>query len=183
MGEVMTLSIIENGRGEANIIVIEDNELKLRFYPEENGDYYMLMIGTRPLNKEQDDYLDMDISKNDGDIYNIFSNMYDSIIEQNEEYPSSNELVDEDKNVVWVSDDGPKEKEDNLTIIKNEDTIKLRFVRNNSYDGIYEKRKMNKCINIRFCTHGTRYTGGYHIYVVEAYQQFMQLEGEKVFKK
>ena len=183
MGEVMRLSIIENGRGETNIIVIEDNELKLKFYPEENGDYYMLMIGTRPLKKDENDFLEMNISKNDGDIYNIFSNMYDSIIEQNEEYPSPNELVDKDKNVVWVSDNGPKEKEDNLTIIKKDNIIKLKFVRNNSYEGRYETRKMNKCINIRFSTNGTRYTGGYHIYVAEAHQQFMQLEDNKVYRK
>ena len=106
-----------------------------------NLDLYMTLGTDKNLPYKENITIDFDITKEDYDIYEIFDTLYNDIINGNvfdEKRLNRNikdnyvyrDLVDKDNNITWISDDGPREVEDKLTISKLKDTYRLTFIRN-----------------------------------------------------
>lgn len=106
-----------------------------------NLDLYMTLGTDKNLPYNENVTIDFDITKEDYEIYELFDTLYNDIINGNiydEERLNRNikdnyvyrDLVDKDNNITWISDDGPREVEDKLTISKLKDTYRLTFIRN-----------------------------------------------------
>ena len=131
--------------------------------------------------------IDFDINIEDGEIYNLFDNLYNDIITGNIFGNSGSidnsllfnykRLVDENKNINWVSDDGLFDEEDMMTISKGDDSYKLTFIRT-------EKRrtygfKDPYSINIRLSNSGSRYEP-FNIIFMRMYQSLHKLDKVKI---
>ena len=134
-------------------VVADTAELKLNF--SGNGDLYLSMFNHEKLSRDYTCYRTIYIKEQDGEIYNIFDKFYNDIILKKDD--KFKDLVDNDWNIKFVSDDGIKELEDYVIITKFPDLIMVSFVRNNDYEKRYEsKRKSSRNIVIRVCTSGSR---------------------------
>ena len=122
-----------------------EGDQHLRIYFAGNLDLY-LVLGHRHIIQNEDTELSMDITKADYSLFQAFDTLYKEITSgyiytDEETYPFPNHsykgtdtykrLVDEDKRITWISDDGYRMAEDRMTIEKvDEDSYRLTFKRN-----------------------------------------------------
>ena len=148
-------------------IILTSGGKQLLSYFAGNQDLYMGIytgqnIGLRNMS------IDFYITKENYEIYCIFDNLYKEIIEgypfgfdddygiDYKIYGEYKSLVDENKNIIWISDEGTDNSADKLIMSKiNEDEYKLTFVRNDIEEEFYFKCVDGICV--RFRNHGSRY--------------------------
>ncbi len=152
-----------------------DNNLELSISP--NGDLYMALGNNEELNEGYfNDYRWIDIPKEDYLVYNAFNNLYNSV-------KDNLDLIDEDDNIVWTSDDGIEDMEDTMIIMQFPEYYHLLFIRNNSY-GVEcsYKHKSSKKIVIRFCTSGSRHKESISSFM-NMYQELSCIKEDLVLKR
>lgn len=142
---------------------LEDGDKKLHIDYSGALDTHWLMEDGRHLKPRESAEFVFEITKADYEIYELFDNLYNEVVSgypygMDEDFKNTQEyekLVDEDKNIAWISDDGPEEYADRVIISKEKDSIKLRFIRNSLTD-VFEL-KPSWCISVRFRNSGSRY--------------------------
>ena len=138
-----------------------NKELHIFFTTE--YDLYMLLRTDRLLPENENISIDFDITKEDYNLYFIFDKLYRRITESNAlsndnqdfEPNHHKDLLDDNFNIIWVSDYEPMDSGDRLVISKEEDSYKLTFVRNDK--PLDNGLKSNGCIPIRISNSGSRY--------------------------
>ena len=163
----MEIQKVKNSERCYDIWIKKDNkQLKIMYCG--NLDLYFSMSDGEMIPYKQSVSKYFDITKENYQIYSAFDTLYNNIIagkpfgkdSDNTKYIDRFQyykLVDEDKNITWVSDDGPEDIEDKVTISKlDEDTYRLLFNRNelDLSDGI----KSSTSISVRFRNSGSRYS-------------------------
>jgi hypothetical protein len=155
----------------------KDNHLLI--YLSYNEDLYMSISNNERLDSDEDGYRWIDINKDDTDIYNIFDRLYNSVLEKSK---LNKDILDEDNNIVWTSDEGRKEVEDSLIIFRYDDFYRLLFHRNNKHKEKCSRRKSSRSIDIRFSTSGSRYKEFVSSFLT-MYRELNEIEKPKVYKK
>ena len=147
-------------------------------------DLYMLACIDKLLPPNENITIDFDITKENYDLYLAFDKLYNRIV-NSQAYSNpeiylvgKNEydrLVDENKNIVWISDNGPADIEDRLVISQEEDSYKLSFIRNDKpMDFGF---KSNSGIGIRFRNDGSRYNP-FNCMFLELYENLQKINPE-----
>ena len=150
----------------------KNNKILNIFYAG-NLDLYMSLRDENINNYDNNLELYFDITKENYQIYELFEQLYNYIIEGNPfaEYLYDDndifdnidykkiyfykDLVNENKNIIWISDNGPRDAEDKLIIKKEEDYYRLIFVRNDKPLDCGYKSPFG--ISIRFRNSGSYY--------------------------
>ena len=156
----------------------EDSELQISVAL--NGDLYMSLSNGETLNKGYfNDYRWIDITKDDFSVYNAFNNLYNDILDSKD----NTDIVDEDDNIVWTSDDGIEDEEDTMVIMQYPDSYHLIFIRNNNCgEECSYKHKSSKKIVIRFCSSGSRYKKCVSSFM-NMYKELCDIKEDLVLKK
>lgn len=147
----------------------EDNkELKIQFAG--NLDLYLSMSNGDFIPEKEETNMYFYITKENYQLYSAFDELYDDIISRrpfgkdtkyNYDLSFSDEerykmLVDNNKNITWISDEGPIATEDRITISKyDEDTYRLHFMRPDKKSPNEYKSSTN--IIVRISNSGSRY--------------------------
>lgn len=147
--------------------LIKDGKILQIFYAG-NLDLYMKLGNGSILPENENISIYFDITKENYEIYSIFDSLYNDIIKGrifDEEDPiyfeynnyidntktyEYKKLVDENQNINWISDDGPAELEDMMSIsYLDEDTYRLTFARNDKPMDIGFKSGLGITVRIR----------------------------------
>lgn len=133
-------------------------------------DLYMSLSDGRKLDDSKDTEISIDITKEDYEVFSCLNTLYmdtisgnilgeydkdSSTIDRNflEQY---NLLVDNNKNIRWISDDDEPETEDSMQLSHiDNDTYRLTFKRNAKSKEVGFKSHLS--INVRFRNSGSRY--------------------------
>ena len=132
-----------------------DGSRKLDILFAGNLDLYMALGNGRMIPDDANVFINFDITKENYEIYSLFDNLYNEIVDgkvfirdEADEFLEDitgysygefdykdtyayKELVDKDGSIKWISDDGPREVEDSVHIFRlNDDVIRLSFYRN-----------------------------------------------------
>lgn len=183
----MEIQKVKNTEGSYDIWLKKDNkELKIMFAG--NQDLYISLSNGDFIPQRQNTSMYFDITKENYEIFSAFDKLYNNIINGNifdkdmhskyrldylKSYDYHN-IVDKEKNINWISDDGPEELEDRITISKSdEDTYRLTFFRNDKeLDCGF---KSNTSIFVRFRTSGSRY-GFFYCPFMIMFQELQNLD-------
>lgn len=140
----MEIQKVKNDENSYDIWLKKDGkELKIMY----GGtlDLYLSVSNGDFISENENTIIDFDITKENYQIFKAFDELYKNIIagkpfgnEATYEYGNYRDrweyhlLVDKDKKITWISDDGPKELEDKFIFNKvDDDTYRFTFVRNN----------------------------------------------------
>ena len=170
-------------------IELRDQDKILRIFYAGNLDLYMNLQTRDLLPEEEDAEISFDINKSEKRVYPIIEKLYEDVIqgkifddiskrdmERNKESYYYKDLVDEESNIHWISDDGPRDIEDELVIQKTNDNIKLTFKRKKE---AYEERlRSGYVISIRISTSGSRYQY-FFVPFMKMYQNLQEIEFDK----
>ncbi len=134
--------------------------------------------------------IDFDINTQDKEVYELFDKLYNDVIngnifEKNKNSKSIdsslicsyNLLVDENKNIIWVSDDGIFEDMDRMQISKINDAYRITFVRTDKMSDL--EFKSPKRIYIRLRTSGSRYDP-FHIPFMRMYKSLQNIDEKEI---
>jgi hypothetical protein len=176
-----------SGRGY-DFKLIKDKKVLTILYARVLDLYFMLEDGER-IKFGESKKIDFDIGIEDGKIYNLFDNLYNDVIAGNifDEKDSIdnyllfnyNRLVDTNKNINWVSDDGLLDEEDMMSISKNDNSYKLTFIRNNKRRSYGFKDPCS--IIIRLSNSGSRYDP-FNIIFMRMYQSLQNIDEKDIEK-
>ena len=163
-------------------ILIQDNKKLYIDHPGVGDTYWLMSDGTRIGYKEEKE-ITFEITKENEEVYSLFEDLYMEVVNgrpsgMDEDFKDTYEyhiLVDEDKNINWISDNGPEEGEDRVTISKQDDKIVLKFVRNDIINK-YEF-KSSEYISVRFRNDGSRY-GFFHTSFQNLYNRIQGIDPE-----
>ena len=139
----MEIQKVKNGENSYDFWLKKDNkELKIMY----GGtlDLYLSVSDGDFIPENKITSIDFDITKENYQVFQVFDKLYKNIIAGKPFGPDSDykygnyrdrweyhTLVDKNKNITWISDDGPKELEDKFIFNKvDEDTYRFTFVRN-----------------------------------------------------
>ena len=149
-------------------------------------DLYMIMEDGKRIPSRTSKIIDFDVNTSDNEVYKIFDKLYNDVIEgniferkaKNGFIDSSlicgyNLLVDENKNITWVSDDGMFEEEDRMQISKLYDSYCLTFIRNDK--PLDSGFKSPTGIYVRLRTSGSRYDY-FYIPFMRMYQTLQKVD-------
>ncbi len=165
-------------------IILIDDDKKLLIYFAGNQDLYMGIYNGQNIGLKNIS-IDFDITKENYEIYCIFDNLYKEIIEGHPfgfysnydvDYRNSGcytNLVDKDKNIIWISDEGPDEEADKMIISKIDDMYRLTFIRNEIDNEFYMKCPDGICV--RFRNSGSRYKP-FNAAFMGMYQRFQNID-------
>lgn len=162
-------------------VKLKDNNKELSIYYASNFDLYISATNGDRLKTDDDDYIYFDIYKQDQKIYDAFNTLYKSVYEKAQN--DSTKILDEENNIIWVSDGGRVETEDSLLIYKYPECYRVILFRNNNYDKKFGvKHKNSRKIDIRFGNRGTRYKG-YVLFFMNMYNELQKIENPKVYRR
>jgi hypothetical protein len=153
----MQIKRIQNSMGNFYDYSLIDGDKELRIFFARNYDLFFILDNHTLLSNENIE-MDFNITKEDYDLYLIFDKAYNRFVtskNNNLNYSFLHDfyqLVDEDNNINWISDEGPVDIEDKLVISKEEDSFRLRFIRS---DKNYDYNNSGICIRVR--NSGSRY--------------------------
>ena len=119
-----------------------------------NLDLYFTLGNGESIPDDAEASIDFDITKENYEIYKLFDDLYNEVIngqafdpedEVDDEFEHSFQetyqyslLVDEDKTIHWISDDGPQELEDSVKFYKVDDDTYSIIVRFSNSGSSYE---------------------------------------------
>ena len=117
---------------------IIDKDKKLRIIYAGNLDLYFVLVFNNEIPYGESATRSIKITKENYELYKIFDDLYEEVtngkIFEDEEasnsisdYLSQRDLVDSNNNICWISDEGPREVEDSMTISKKEDAYNISF--------------------------------------------------------
>lgn len=163
---------------------IIDKDKKLRIIYAGNLDLYFILVFNNEIPYGKSATRSIKITKENYELYKIFDDLYEEVtngkIFEDEEasnsisdYLSQRDLVDSNNNICWISDEGPREVEDSMTISKKEDAYNISFERNNDDNGFALKSAYS--IGIRICNSGSRY-GRYNIPFMRMFQKLQTID-------
>lgn len=179
----MKIQKIKNENGNSfDFEFIQDDKCLSIFFAG-NLDLYFSLRSDQFLPIHKNITLSFDITKENYEVFMLFDDLYKEIIngkiftedsegDFDEEYNKKHflnsyeyrSLVDEDKNINWISDDGAAEEEDILKIsLVDEDTYRLSFIRNDK--PLTFGFKSNRSITARIRTSGSRYNYFYVVFM------------------
>ncbi len=183
----MEIKRVQNSMGNFFDYSLVDGDKELSIFFARNYDLYFVLGNHTLLPPDENIEMDFYINKDNYDLYLMFDKAYNRFI--NSKYNNSKkndfldyssahdfyQLVDDDNNINWISDDGPEEVEDRLVISKEDDCYKLKFIRN-------DKRmdfgfKNNHGITIRFRNSGSRYNP-FNVIFMELYNNLQTINPE-----
>ncbi len=186
----MKIEKIKNDMGAYDFQLSKDGK-KLTILYAGNLDLYM-MLGNGDLIPDDCNLgLEFDITKEKYEIYRLFDDLYNEIIDgevfkkDKDEIDTEYEhdfkdtyayeyLVDENKDIYWISDDGPRNAEDAMRISKlDEDTYRLTFFRNDIPMDCGFKNAMN--ITVRFRNSGSYYSP-FNCVFMRMYQKMQSID-------
>ena len=180
----MKIDRMKNRLGNFYDYCLMEGNKELYIFFAGNLDLYFLLSTDKLLPPNENITLDFDITKENYDLYLIFDKLYNRIINSkktNKEddfwnnTDSINQLVDDNLNINWISDNGPADLEDKLVISKEEDSYKLTFIRNDKpMDFGF---KSNAGIGIRFRNDGSRYNP-FNCFFMELYNSLQKINPE-----
>ncbi len=161
----MKIDRIKNSMGDFYDYSLMEGNKELLIFFARNYDLYMLLSTNKLLPPNENVTMDFDITKENFDLYHLFDQLYKKIVNSKPLDEDSSiyyvgkgayeDLVDQDLNITWISDNGPEEIEDKVVISREEDSYKLTFIRNDKpMDFGF---KTNTGIAIRFRNSGSRY--------------------------
>ncbi len=162
----MKIDRIKNSMGDFYDYSLMEGNKELLIFFARNYDLYMLLSTNKLLPPNENVTMDFDITKENFDLYHLFDQLYKKIVNSKPLDEDSSiyyvgkgayeDLVDQDLNITWISDNGPEEIEDKVVISKEEDSYKLTFIRNDKpMDFGF---KTNTGISVRFRNSGSRYS-------------------------
>ena len=152
-----------------------DGDKELRIFFARNYDLFFILDNHTLLSNENIE-MDFNITKEDYDLYLIFDKAYNRFVtskNNNLNYSFLHDfyqLVDEDNNINWISDEGPVDIEDKLVISKEEDSFRLRFIRS---DKNFDYN--NSGISIRVRNSGSRYNP-FNVIFMELYDNLQSID-------
>lgn len=170
-----------NFEGTYDIQLVKDGK-KLTILWARVLDLYMVLEDGERLPFRKTKSIDFDINVEDKEIYGLFDKLYNDVIDGNIFETASkkkdritlynyNLLVDENKNIVWVSDDGRFDEVDRMKISKMDNSYRLTFTRiENQSIGEF---KDPYAIYVRLRTSGSRYDPFYVPFI----RMFRSLQG------
>ena len=156
-----------------------NDDIQLYIFFCNNLDLYMTLKCDKILEEDKYVSLDFDITKENYEIFEAFDILYNKIV-----YESLNEnnhfitkyykkLVDDDKRIVWISDDGPFESQDRLVISRNDEyTYRLTFIRTDVATPHESKNPFG--ISIRFRNSGSQYDP-FNFYFMDMYNRLQDI--------
>ena len=144
-----------------------------------NLDLYMILECDEILEENKYKSIDFDITKENYEVFEAFDILYNKIVyeilKENDRIITRNynKLVDDDKRIVWISDDGPFESQDRLVISKkDEHTYRLTFIRTDVVTPHEYKNRFG--ISIRFRNSGSQYDP-LNFYFMDMYNQLQDV--------
>jgi len=168
----MNIEKVKNTMNSYDFYLTKDDKT-LKIHYAGNLDLYLMLSNDKLLSIDKNTIMHFDITKENYEIFQLFDSLYKDIISGNifkediyiykefnsYDYTKSYEyriLVDDDHNIVWISDDGPVDLEDALKISKiDDDTYRLYFFRNDKPLDFGFKSSTN--ISVRIRNSGSRY--------------------------
>ena len=168
----MNIEKVKNTMNSYDFYLTKDDKT-LKIHYSGNLDLYLMLSNDKLLSIDKNTIMHFDITKENYEIFQLFDSLYKDIISGNifkediyiykefnsYDYTKSYEyriLVDDDHNIVWISDDGPVDLEDALKISKiDDDTYRLYFFRNDKSLDFGFKSSTN--ISVRIRNSGSRY--------------------------
>lgn len=168
--------------------LIKDNK-QLSIFFGGNLDLYLSVSDGEEIPYEQEKEITFDITKENYDLYTIFKEMYDEIVSGNiydselDKHKSlsllaaQKDLVDNKKNICWISDDAPRESADRLIISKEIDKIKLTFKRTNIDIDMSDGFKSPFWLSVRIRNSGSRYDP-FNVPFMRMYQNIQTIDPE-----
>ena len=167
---------------------IDNSELKISY--SGNLDLYITLSEGELVPDNENVVKTFYITKENDQLYNAFDELYNNIIDGNpfgekkrkkSEYDYRDRyeyqrLVDENNNIVWVSDDGPEDRVDRLIFSKEEDgTYKLSFHRTDIELNSGFKNPFG--ISVRICNSGSKYDP-FNCAFMLMYQKIQEIDPE-----
>ena len=170
-----------NFEGTYDIQLVKDGK-KLTILWARVLDLYMELEDGERLPFRKTKSIDFDINVEDKEIYGLFDKLYNDVIDGNIFETASkkkdritlynyNLLVDENKNIVWVSDDGRFDEVDRMQISKKDNSYRLTFTRTENQS--IGEFKDPYAIYVRLRTSGSRYDPFYVPFI----RMFRSLQG------
>lgn len=170
-----------NFEGTYDIQLVKDGK-KLTILWARVLDLYMVLEDGERLPFRKTKSIDFDINVGDKEIYGLFDKLYNDVIDGNIFETASkkkdritlynyNLLVDENKNIVWVSDDGRFDEVDRMKISKMDNSYRLTFTRTENQS--IGEFKDPYAIYVRLRTSGSRYDPFYVPFI----RMFRSLQG------
>ena len=170
-----------NFEGTYDIQLVKDGK-KLTILWARVLDLYMVLEDGERLPFRKTKSIDFDINVEDKEIYGLFDKLYNDVIDGNIFETASkkkdritlynyNLLVDENKNIVWVSDDGRFDEVDRMKISKMDNSYRLTFTRTENQS--FGEFKDPYAIYVRLRTSGSRYDPFYVPFI----RMFRSLQG------
>lgn len=170
-----------NFEGTYDIQLVKDGK-KLTILWARVLDLYMVLEDGERLPFRKTKSIDFDINVEDKEIYGLFDKLYNDVIDGNIFETASkkkdritlynyNLLVDENKNIVWVSDDGRFDEVDRMQISKKDNSYRLTFTRTENQS--IGEFKDPYAIYVRLRTSGSRYDPFYVPFI----RMFRSLQG------
>ncbi len=149
-----------------------DNNKTLKIFYAGNLDLYMTLSDGNIIDYEKDLNLYFDITKENYNVFELFDETYNYILEgkpfadysydefdsfSNFNYKNTYQYQNliNNNNIVWISDNGPRDCEDKLIINKYDDFYRLNFIRNDKPLDFGFKSPF--CISVRFRNSGSFY--------------------------
>lgn len=153
---------------------ISDNK-KLEIIFGGNLDLHLILSDGKIHPMDEEVHLYFDITKEDYEIYSLFDELYQDIINNKDAY-SYDLLVDENLNINWASDDGVIDVVDILKIIRlDDDTYRLEFIRQSKIIGCTFKNPFN--LTVLICNSGSRYKP-FNVYFMKMYNKLQDIDIE-----
>ena len=180
----MEIRKIPNEEDYYDIELIKDNKTLKMFFAG-NLDLYISLENGKLIPQDQNVTLTLDIDKEDNEIYYLFKKLYENIINAN----TSNgiwqtftyrKLVNENKNINWISDDGIEDAEDIMKISMVNEKINLSFVRRKKI--IENKMKNPLGITVRIRNARSRYKP-FNLLFMDLYNNLQKIEIDKKYVK
>ena len=166
---------------------IRDKEKVLNIFFAGNLDLYMMLGNGEIIPDNKNVALSFNITKDNLEIYELFRKLYKNIINGNisneHNYKDSLEykkLVDDNKNITWISDDGPIDSEDILVISLVDEIINLKFIRRSKLMEFKMKNPM--AISIRIRNARSKYKP-FNTIFMDLYNDLQQIDNNKILKK
>ncbi len=175
-----------NFAGTYDVQLIKDGK-KLTILWARVLDLYMVLEDGERMPFRQAKSIEFDISVEDKEVYQLFDKLYDDVINGNvfEAKSKTKEkidritlynydlLVDENKNIVWVSDDGRFDEVDRMQISKRDNSYRLTFTRTENQS--IGEFKDPYAIYVRLRTSGSRYDP-FYIPFIRMYRSLQGLD-------
>lgn len=177
--------------GKGYDITLIKGEKKLSIIYARVLDLYMIIEDGKRFEYQEAREIDFNILSSDGEVYRLFDNLYNDILNKNPYgikkkkkddsflKNSYDKLVDNNR-IMWVSDDGIYEQMDRFYIEKMDDSYKIVFIRNELPLDFGFKNPSG--ISVRIRNSGSRYHP-FNMVFMRLYNELQDVESKSIDEK